>query len=303
MELAQSTFQHHRIKNSVSLQSRLGQKSANEIYVDDKEVMLFIGNINNYIVGEKDGINKQGNRPKSWFTYVLFGGLFKLNIDTHEFKINMGLSLKSFYQNAVFSNSIRKHKTLRSIAGKKLISKYLEIVDIKFYPNIFALAKYYAEKNYNEPLIICCYGKDSFEGIYYRPELSYTEQIYALGKGYNTMANEIHAFDEGKSKNRIISAVIKSQLGKKLSYLMNQDSDAIVYLFKEEDVPEEYFQVFPKLILDRQLVRTYDDPQKMASIGLFQLNSDYAFDYATKVGISFSPDQTDFASAGFEEIY
>ena len=255
----------------------------------DGDSLTVIGNMHDYLVGGSDEDIPSSIHVKSWFTYVVYCGILKLDLPFFSYKLNIGIDLKTFYQDNAMP-IIRLQKTLRFRDKGNLNLIFFDLSEVQYYPNIYATAYYFAQKDLDQPLIVLQLSNASFEGIYYQPGQTFTKQDYIIGSGFNSLNIQ----EDGKTDIQGQGNYLQ-QLVKKASKLFAHDENAPVYICRDTGIEDSILEGFKEKFIDKKIILINDHPTKITSIGLFLIDKgNTKAEKIPTVGIAFSKHHTFF---------
>ncbi|WP_089242523.1 hypothetical protein [Belliella buryatensis] len=307
MDMLNVNFQSLELANQVTIQNIDNQPFPSNI---EENSLLVKGNLYYYKIGQQN--LSDGKVMESWLSYVLYAGLLKFRFKKTRYKINLGLSLREYYQNIRNYIAIKRQKKLSLFDGSKEISKTLDIVAFTISPNIYAQAIACTKITSHQSFIVLKFGIEDFEGIYYNPELTKEKQSYILGdglgdhcislnydgpnqkKGIQEMQKELT--QDAKIK-KCIKQYFSNQIDRKISKLTSKNKKTPIIIIFEGNISEYIGEFIASLIKPNEVILKLSKPNTLASEGLYALDEFETYDaFNEKVGVSIGTDKTTFTS-------
>lgn len=300
-------FQSFELTNQVTIQDIENQTMSTS---NDGNSLLLKGKLYYYKIGDQS--ISDGKVMESWLNYVLYAGLIKFRFKRGRFRINLGLSLRDYYQNIGNYLGLKRQKKLSFIDGNKEVSKTLDIIAFNISPNIYAQALVCSKITKRKKLVVLKFGFDEFEGIYFNHDFSKEKQFYVLGNGLGDYFDSLNfnkpnkadatseirkEFDiESKIKKKLIH-YFSSQVARKIASLISHGKNTPIIIIRDEEISEYIGKFIASLIGSTNKIFVITNPQNLASEGLYMLNDYDSYDsYNEKIGVSIGIEKTTFTS-------
>lgn len=286
-------FPSHAIQQQIVLNRVKLQPKSHTEELNPEDIagnfLTIIGNMHDYLVGGTDEDFPSHKQVKLWFTYVVYSGILKLDLPIFTYHLNIGVDLKTFYQDSLMP-VIRHKKTLKFKAKENLNLKAIDLSEVNYYPNIYAAAFYFAQRYLDQPLIVLHLSKASFEGIHYKPGQPFTKQAYVIGSGFESLDLQKQGKNDVQKQGKYLQ-----QLVKKAAKLNSLDENAPVYILVDPDIEDSILKNFQEKFIKKRLIFLNELPSQITSLGLFLIHDEGIISENTPtVGIAFSKSQTFF---------
>ncbi len=296
MYLPSHSIQQQIVPNSVKLLPKSATDNLNSEDISG-DFLTVIGNMHDYLVGGTDEEFSSQDQVRSWFTYVVYSGILKLGLPTSNYHLNIGVDLKTFYQDSLMP-TIRPQKKIKLKEKGQVTLMSLDLSEVHYYPNIYAAAIFLANKYLDKKHIVIHLRKNTFEGICYTPGQPYSKQDYVIGNRFDQSDYEKDVKPDHLNKVKYLQ-----QLVKKATKLFSHAETAPVYILKDAEIEQVIVADLQAKFTGKNLIYLDNHPFQLISEGLFLIGKAETMpEQFPTVGISSSKDQSYFTAPKYLQL-